>query len=304
MPTKSRNIALVLSSGGARGLAHIGVIDTLLERGYRITSIAGSSIGSLIGGLYATGSLDRYRDWVVGLDKLDVLRLLDFTLSAKGFVKGERVFNRMRKLQLIPDVNIEELPIPYAAVATDLVSNREVVFTSGSLIKAIRASIAIPAFFTPVDASENLYVDGGVLNPMPLNRVHRNPNDFLVAVDINALIPYQRAKTEQPEESFRIPGSKRIEALLRKWDEFIGHNHQFDDDKREKAKGMGYIDIIGRCVQLMQSQMTRHSLEVHKPDILIEISKNACSVFEFYRAQELIDHGREVCARKLDELGL
>ncbi|MCK4793275.1 MAG: patatin-like phospholipase family protein, partial [Desulfobacteraceae bacterium] len=173
-------IALVLGSGGARGLAHIGVIEEFEKQGFEINSVAGTSMGALIGGLYAMDKLHEYKDWVLTLDKVEVFNLIDFTFSSHGLIKGDKIINKMKTF--LPDRNIEDLDIPFAAVATDITNEKEVVFTTGSVYEAVRASIAIPTVFTPVNKDNILLVDGGVLNPIPANRVKRIGNDILVAV--------------------------------------------------------------------------------------------------------------------------
>ena len=166
-----KDIALVLSSGGARGLAHIGVIEELEAHGYRITSIAGCSMGALIGGVYAAGKLTEFREWMKTVDRKKMLELTDFSLSLNHLVKGKRIIEAI--MEFVPDVPIEDLPIPYNAVATDLKNGREVVFSRGSLFEAIRASISLPSFYEPVERDEMILIDGGVINPIPLNRVSR-----------------------------------------------------------------------------------------------------------------------------------
>ena len=299
---KSKNVALVLSSGGARGLAHIGVIEELQAQGYNITSIAGSSMGALVGGLFAAGKMDEYKKWIIGLDKMEILSLIDFTLTTKGFVKGEKVFERMRKLNFIPDINIEDLPIPYIAVAVDILNNKECVFRSGSLLKAIRSSISIPSVFTPVNIENGLLVDGGVLNPLPLKQVNRIPNDLLIAVDLNALIPYD--KPTLPTRKKKENHNEKISALMQKWDELFGHEQKVAKEKTSKNPSIGYFDVLMRSVQLMQSKLTDYSAEITPPDVLIPISKDSSTVFEFYKAEELIAYGREMCAKSLKSKGL
>lgn len=297
--SKSKNVALVLSSGGARGLAHIGVIEELQARGYNITSIAGSSMGALVGGLYAAGKMEEYKKWIIGLDKMEILSLIDFTLTTKGFVKGEKVFERMRKLNFIPDINIEDLSIPYLAIAVDIINNKECVFNSGSLLKAIRSSISIPSVFTPIIHKDGLLVDGGVLNPLPLKHVVRYPNDILVAVDLNALIPYE--KPDLPKRTKKKENhNEKIYALMQKWDELFGHDSKTVKEKTSKKPSIGYFDVLMRSVLLMQSKLTDYSVEITPPDVLIPISKDSSTVFEFYKAEELILYGRKMCSKILD----
>jgi len=181
-----RNIALVLSSGGARGFAHIGAINTLEKEGFNITSVAGTSMGALVGGIYATGQLKTFEEWVCSLDIKEVLRLTDFTISKQGLVKGRKVIDKMK--EIVPDRNIETLPIPYCAVATDILNGVESIFTSGNLYDAIRASISIPTVFQPFKIGNNYYIDEGVLNPIPINHVKRSGNDILVVVNVNSRI--------------------------------------------------------------------------------------------------------------------
>ncbi len=290
---KSRDVALVLSGGGARGLAHIGVIEELLARDYRITSIAGCSMGSVVGGLYAVGKLEEYKNWILNLDKIDILRMIDFTLSSKGFIKGEKIFERMRRLKMIPDVAIEDLPIPFTAVAVDIISGREHVFRDGELHTAIRASIGIPSVFTPVRFGSSLLVDGGILKPLPLDHAKRKKGDILVAVDLMALVPYRQPDVPAAPEKER-PASKRIAALLKKWEEF------FETPEKKDGSEIGYFDLATKSVQLMQHGLTEYALEKNPPDILIRISRESAAVFEFYRARELIAYGRERCAEALD----
>ena len=163
---KTKNVALALSSGGARGLAHIGAIEELEAHGYHISSIAGCSMGALIGGVYAAGKLNEFREWMKTIDRKKMLGLIDFSLSLNHFVKGKRIIEAI--MEFVPDVNIEDLPIPYCAVATDLKAGKEVLFNKGSLFEAIRASISLPSFYEPVQRDDMILIDGGVINPIPL----------------------------------------------------------------------------------------------------------------------------------------
>ena len=179
-----QKISLVLSMGGARGIAHIGVIEELLKHDFEIAAITGSSMGAMVGAMYATGRLEACKQWLCGWDKRKMLQLADLSLSRDGLVKGDRFVRELQRL--IPDVSIEDLPLPYAALATDLVREEEVKFTSGSLHQAIRASISIPMVFRPVRSEGRVLVDGGLLNPLPLRHAWHLPDTWLVAVDVNA----------------------------------------------------------------------------------------------------------------------
>lgn len=181
---QKRKIALVLSGGGARGLAHIGAIEALEEAGFVISSVAGTSMGALVGGMYAAGCLPRFRQWICGLDRYKILGMVDFAFSSEGLVKGNRVMKALRTL--VPEVRIENLAVPFSAIAADLLSGREVVFDHGCLFDAIRASISIPSVFRPVRSDGMVLVDGGTVNPLPLDRVLRQPGDRLAAIDVSA----------------------------------------------------------------------------------------------------------------------
>lgn len=193
-----QKISLVLSMGGARGIAHIGAIETLLAHGYEIASITGSSMGAMVGAMYATGRLDACKEWLCSWDKRKMWQLADLTLSRDGLVKGDRFIRELKRI--VPDVPIESLPLPYAALATDIAHECEVKFTTGSLFHAIRASISIPMVFRPVRSEGRVLVDGGLLNPLPLRHAIRTPGDLLVAVDVNAPIARGKHRRMNPYE--------------------------------------------------------------------------------------------------------
>jgi len=288
----SRKIALVLGSGGARGVAHIGVIHELVEQGYQITSVAGSSMGALIGGIYASGKLDEYEKWLRTLDKLDVFGLIDFTLSSSGIIKADKVLNEIRKF--IPDRNIEELSIPFTAVATDIRNKKEVCFSTGSLYKAVRASISIPMVITPAVHGDVLLVDGGVLNPVPVNRVKRHQGDLLVAVNVNAQIPMPKKKnTENKNGYIGQLTNGRFKAFQEKM------SHLFPAHKKDS---IGYFELGTETSSLMLSQISKLNLELNPPDLLIEISRQAGGTFDFHKADELIELGRQEAKKALKTL--
>jgi len=194
----SRKVALVLASGGARGLAHIGAIEELEKRGFEITSISGASMGALIGGIYAAGGLNAFKEWMKSVDKMKVFTLLDFTVSMDGFVKGQKIITELKKF--VPNKNIEDLNVPFTAVSTDIKHRKEVVFNSGNLFDAIRASISIPSLFKPYKIGDMILIDGGVSNPIPLDRVQRTDGDILVCVDLNAPFAFKR---KTPKSTFQ-----------------------------------------------------------------------------------------------------
>lgn len=280
-------VALALGTGGARGLAHIGAIEAIEAAGYRIIAVSGSSIGALIGGVYAAGKLEVYRDWVCALQKMDVLKLVDWTLSGAGLIKGERIIDVLR--ELIGEVNIEELPIPFTAVATDLDREREVWLTRGPLFDAIRASIAIPTIFRPHPVNGHRLVDGGLMNPLPLTPLLQSPSDYTVAVNVNSAPETLAASRAPVKQSARTGLRSRIAAFVKR----TIRNH---DDKVGEP---GWMDTLTQSLDLMQENLTGFRLAADRPDLVIEIPRNASAVYEFYRASELIELGRARTERAL-----
>lgn len=276
-----KKVSLVLSSGGARGIAHIGIIEELEKRGYEICSIAGTSMGALIGGIYASGNIEVFKKWLFSLTKVEILKLFDFTLSKNGLVKGDKIFKEFRKF--IPDTNIEELPIPFVAVSTDLMNNREIVFESGSLFQAIRASISIPTFFKPLISDDTVLVDGGLLNPTPVNRVKRFDNDLLFVVNVEA----QKHKTKSEYKS------------LEKEDQQITKFNQILTIKTSDQPG--YFQILNKTIGIMLNQISELTIQKYNPDMLITIDRELFGTYDFHRYEEIVEVGREMARIKLDE---
>ncbi|MCK4678170.1 MAG: patatin-like phospholipase family protein [Bacteroidales bacterium] len=286
-----KNVALVLSGGGARGIAHIGVIEELEKQGFVIKSISGTSMGALVGGVYAVGKMQEYKNWIYTLDKFDVFKLVDFTFSAQGLVKGDRVLNKMK--EFIPDINIEDLNIYYAATATDISRKEEVVFTKGSLYKAVRASISIPTVFTPVKTENSILVDGGVINNVPINHVKRTKDDIIIAVHVNADVPIYKPSIPKIKEN------KNHSIYLKKIKAFQSNLYKILP--KSKTDKLGYFHLINNTVGILTYQVSKMILEKYPPDILINISRNSCGTFDFYKAEELVEIGRHAAVRSLKE---
>jgi NTE family protein len=285
-------VSLVLGSGGARGLAHIGVIDCIERHGMAIRSVAGSSMGALIGGIYATGKLDVYRNWVCALNRSDVFRLLDFSFGMGGLFKGERIIDLLR--ELIGDCNIEDLPIPFTAVATDIDSGKEVWFRRGPLFDAIRASMAIPAVFTPHQISGRRLVDGGLSNPVPIAPTLSDMNDLTIAVNLNG-------KPEAMEQAINTgdDGEGTFAQYRRAIANFVETLSPGANGGEPQSLGM--FDVVANALDTMQSTLTQFKLAATKIDALIEIPRNAAGTMEFYRARELIGLGYRRAANVLGE---
>lgn len=284
-----KKIALVLSSGGARGNAHIGAIREFINRGYEISSLSGCSMGAVIGGVYAAGKMDEFAKWMCSLHKLDVFSLMDFTLNRQGFVKADKVFAEIKKF--IPDVQIEQFGIPFSVVATDMKKRETVVFEKGSLFDALRASVAIPALVTPVKSDGRFLVDGGVLAPIPVQQVKRTNGDLLAVVNVNARKPSKKIKQVKS-----LSDTKKANKYLQLFQKKLSLHNQSGD-----KESLGFFDLVTNSSNLMISQISSLTLELHPPDILVDISSVACETYDFYRAKELIDLGRIEAAESLDK---
>ncbi len=283
-----KDIALVLASGGSRGLAHIGAIDVLLENGFNITSISGTSMGALVGGLYAAGGLEAFKEWMKSVDRMKVFSLMDFTLSTEGFVKGEKIIEELKTL--VPDIKIEALPIPYTAVATDIRHRREVVFDSGLLFEAIRSSISIPSLFTPHKIGNMILIDGGVINPIPLNRVQRKEGDLLVAIDLNA--PYVEKPETVDEKEEAMAEDEEPGILRQKFNELVERFHKDDVPENPEEEDMSIVSILNESSSLMIQTNSERTIDLYRPDILVRIAKNAYSTLEFFKYDEIVELGR------------
>jgi len=279
------SVSLVLSSGGARGVAHIGVIEELERQGFEIKSIAGSSMGALVGGIYASGNLKVYRDWMCNLDRKAVFNLVDFTISANGLVKGNRVIKELKKI--VPDVKIEDLPISFSAVATDIKNKKEVVFEKGSLYEAIRSSISIPTVFTPCRIEDMLLIDGGVLNPIPINRVKRIPGDILIAVDVNSQF-FPEKKVIDKKIIADDVDLNYFTFLMKKGFQFL---------PKITPRQLNYYSLLSQTASLMIQQISSLTIEMCQPDILIKIPMSSYGPFLFYKSEEIIKTG-ELATRK------
>lgn len=291
---RGKRVSLVLGSGGARGLAHIGVIRELEERGYIIDAIAGCSMGSLVGGLYAVGKLEEYTEWVCQLARGDILGLLDVTSMPGGFIAGRKIMERLH--EWIGDTQIESLPINYTAVAVDIEREKEIWMSEGPLYDAIRASIAIPGVLIPHKYRGRTLVDGGVLNPIPVAPTVNFLTDLTVVVDANGpptdFIPLHEEKTSPADSE---PGfiARKLEAL--------GWGDNWGDKKKPTVKEeLGIVEVLMRSLDTMQAAITRQHLAVFHPDVVIRVPRNVCMIHEFHRAAEVIELGRSIASDLLD----
>ena len=327
-----KNVALALASGGPRGFAYIGAIEVLQERGYHITSVAGTSAGSLVGGIFAAGGLEAFKEWLFGLDTMKVMSLMDFSLSRNYLVKGQKVMDAIR--ERVPEVNIEDLPIPFAAVATDLHTGEEVVFREGPLFEAIRASISIPSMFRPVQWKGRTLVDGGMVNTFPLNRVERTPGDILVGFNVNQIDAEEirnyldsKAAFSQNEAAIRQEAKALLQDTLNaergkilKQVRKAGSQgskllkERISSEVRERrldaASREGWIPvdaddnfktILQRSFGIMNCTIARMGIAQNPPDILIDLPFDSFhGVYGYTHAKEIAEIGRQLTTDALD----
>ena len=283
-----KNVALALSSGGPRGFAYIGAIEELLARGYTITSVSGASAGALVGGIYAAGGLSAFKEWLLGLDPLQIVSLMDFKPSKNYLLKGDKIIDTIKKS--VPEVNIEDLPIPFTAVATDLHTGEEVVFREGPLFDAIRASISIPSMFRAVKWHGRTLIDGGIVNTFPLNRVQRTPGDILVGFNVNRI----DAKSIRAFQDMREDLSHNPVAL-----------HRFLAESRDRRLPVdaddNYASILQRSFGIMNHTIARMGIELCPPDILVNLPFDSYhGVYGYTHIPEIITRGRALMAEALD----
>ncbi|HET8930809.1 MAG TPA: patatin-like phospholipase family protein [Acidimicrobiales bacterium] len=334
-------VALALGSGGARGYAHIGAIQVLEERGFEIVGIAGSSMGALVGGVYAAGKLDEYTQWAESLTQLDVVRLLDVSVTSPGVIHAEKVLNKVR--DLIGDVVIEDLPIPFTAVATDLAAGRPVWFQRGPVDVAIRASIAIPGVITPYVLNGRVLTDGGTLTPLPVAPTVGVSSDLTIGISLGA---EERGRTHAPENASAEPqpaeewvgrfrrsaslllDSDIVRSVVGRFgagatDEQLGREDidtdpadDTDADPADDADAgiqdgneeiaapkFSRVAVMNRSLDIMQSALARHQLAAYPPDVLVEVPRTACRSLDFHKAVDMIALGRSLTETTLDAAG-
>lgn len=305
-----RRAAVVLGSGGARGYAHIGALEVIEEHGFEVVAVSGCSMGALVGGLYASGHLAEYSEWAVTLGWSDIVRLIDLSLSSMGAIRGDKLFAMVA--EIVGDTAIEDLSIDYTAVACDLLSQREVWFSDGPLADAIRASVAIPSLLAPVVTDNQLLVDGALLNPVPILPTLSAQADITIAVslsgDTRRMVPTRPSGPVVPADDVDkdVPESllDRASRLL-DWDAVKARLQRDPANAHDERVGdYGRLDIMNLAYETMQSALSSYKLAGYPPDILVEIPKASARTFEFHRAAELIELGREQTAAAFDGSGL
>lgn len=294
----SRQVALALSGGGARGMAHIGVIRELLSHGFSIHSIAGCSIGSVVGAMYAMGKLQEFTDFILADGAQSVFSQLDFTFSDQGFIKGEKLIERLQ--EFAPDCNMEDLPVKLVIVATDMYTGNDVVYETGSVYRAIRASVAIPAVITAVHEDGCWLVDGGVVNPLPLLQLHRSPNDLLVAVNLYASPVFETENLTDVSDA-KVSESGMWSQVRARWADLKAWRgnliHSVFDDTHKK---MGYFTTLRLMSELASKRLAEITIKSVPVDVLIEIPIASCGLFSFDKSVRMIRMGEEHARKALE----
>lgn len=318
-------MALALGSGGARGYAHIGVIEALRARGFEIVGITGSSMGAMVGGLQAAGRLDEFADWAKSLTQRTILRLLDPSITAAGVMRAEKILEAVR--DILGEVTIEELPIPYTAVATDLLAGKSVWFQHGPLDEAIRASIAIPGVIAPHEVAGRLLADGGILDPLPMAPLAAVNADLTIAVGVSGSEVIGKREPEpgatadllnrMVRSTSALLDTSAVRSLLDRptaravlsrfgadtWsDEEVAARHDDAVGEALEVPKLGSFEVVYRAFDIAQSALTRHTLSAYPPDLLIEVPRSTCRSLDFHRAAEVIDIGRVLADRALATL--
>ena len=303
---KPKTIALALGSGGARGYAHIGVIEEIQSRGWEIVGVAGTSMGAIIGGLYVGGGMESYRDWAVGLGKRDVLRLMDPGMGGAGVLRASKVMKKVE--EHLGGLLIEEARLPYTAVAVDLVSQREVWFTSGPMIDAMRASMAMPTVFTPLVKDGMVLADGGMLNPVPVVPLADVHADAIIAVNLSGPsfiggMAREEGYTGIKLPRLRLPSLPHIidPALRARLPSFMrGGGDDAGEADADQQVNLSALDVVDRSFNLMQSAIRRFRLAGFPPDVLVNVPLDSCGTLDFHRAKEMIEIGRERAVKAFD----
>ena len=300
--TNRKTVSVALGSGGARGLAHIGVLQVLKEHDFDIANIAGSSMGACVGGIYCADKLDTFTDWVLTLNRRETLRLMDFTMSTQGVIKGKRVLEHLKGM--LGEIRIEDFDIPYTAIATDVKSKQEVWMRNGDLYSVIRASSSIPTLMMPSKLGERLLIDGGVLNPLPIEPLVPKSTDLLVAVNINAN-PDGHERFSHVDVRAHVAGdhteeetsayTTRMVNTVKSWLN-MSKSEKIDS---EQSSTLNYLGMLNKTYDFMQDRLCEQSIEIHQPDIVVNIPRHVGTTLEFYRAEEMVEEGRTAAKKAI-----
>ena len=292
---------LALGSGSARGWAHIGVIRALAETGVHVDFIAGTSIGALVGAIFASGEINSLEETVLRIDWMQIASFIDMVLPKSGLIDGKKITSFIRSQ--VKETNIEDLPIPFCAISTDLYTGREIIIREGDIIEAVRASFSIPGIFTPVKKNNMILLDGGLVNPVPVSAVRNMGADSIIAVDLSHDIICKKAPNNNgiTDSGMTKPDGKNNKAFIQ-WNRMLdGLNNKFrsvDFPALTQVKQWmtkdplpNIFEILVTSINIMESQITATQLKTDPPDLLIRPRLGHIKFLEFNRAQEAISEG-------------
>jgi NTE family protein len=304
-------VGLALGSGSARGWAHIGVIRALTEAGIHVDYIVGTSIGALVGAVYASGGIGNLENVILQFDWKQIAYFFDVVLPTSGLLDGKRISAFIRRH--VKEINIEELPIPFCAVATDLGTGNEVILKEGDIIEAVRASISVPGIFTPVKKNGTILVDGGLVNPVPVSVAREMGADFVIAVDLNHnIVGRKESKISTPDSNFEllekknrllsVQKNKILEALNRRIEavDFPALTQIRQWAAREPLPSI--FEVLITSSSIMETQITTTRLQTDPPDFLIQPDLAHIKFLEYNRARETIAEGYQEARVRLDLL--
>ena len=296
LPEDNSKLGIALGSGSARGWAHIGVLQALADMGVQPGIVAGSSIGALVGAAYASKQLDEMENWVSSLSRKDLLGFMDFSLLEGGILGGEKIINFLG--QCLGGIDIESLPLSFAAVATDLNSGREVWLRKGDLLESVHASIALPGLFAPVRLAEQWLVDGGLVDPVPVSLCRAMGAEIVIAVNLNGGIAIRHADNHnsasktKPTETTKdmTPWTKfsnQISTSLNEQKDFV-----LEKLLGESRDTPGVFDVMSSAINIMQDRITRSRMAGDPPDILLTPRLEGIGLLEYDQAAVTIAEGR------------
>ncbi len=302
----SGKTGLALGSGSARGWAHIGVIRALEEAGITIDCVAGTSIGALVGAVYASGRICEMEEAVLKLNRKQILMFSDIALPRSGLIDGGKITNLVEKYVL--NTSMESLPLPLHIIATDLTTGKEVVLKRGDIVEAVRASFSLPGVFTPVRKNGDLLVDGGLVNPVPVRTVKEMGASFVIAVDLNSESESKRVESVSATAAKFSRRSTDNSALMDRTLSMLNEKFSFLDtskmlysrDKSARGASPGIFEILMTSIKIMKRSITVMSLEANPPDILIQPNLGHINLMGFYHAEEIIAEGYRAAKSQLE----
>jgi len=307
-----KKLGIALGSGSARGWSHIGVLNALEESGIKVDCISGTSIGSVVGAVYSIGDIKEFEKFARSIDWKSIVSFIDVTFPGSGLIPGKKLFKMLS--EYYKDILIEDLPVPYCAVAADVLTGEEIRFSSGRVTDAVRASVAIPGVFTPFKLAGRILVDGGIVNPVPVNVVREMGAEVVIAVDLNNCTIEENSeeikKSEDGEKNISEKkdveeedrGKRIFEMLEQKYNEITGSIRTKLDNLRSKEHVPNILEILDNTTHIMQRSITENQFKISPPDIIIEPQLGDFRLLDFDRAEEAIEEGYKLTISQIGNI--